>query len=105
MSRCPEGRQARYLRTVEAADREWLRANRHRIKIGKTDDGRPTFDFDDDYNLYDATDDFLGEECVGFGEYISLRHWDNPTARETHEIVFVEPRFTAADLEALIATI
>ena len=90
---------------MESADRNWLRANRHRIKIGMTEDGRPTFDFGDDYNLYDAMDDFLTEECVGYGDHLILRHWDNPTARETFGLAFVDSRFTAADLEALLRTV
>ncbi len=90
---------------MEANDREWLRANKHRIKIGKMENGQPTFDFDDDYNLFDMMDDYLEEECVGLGEHYPLRHWDNPTARETHEIVFDNAGFTVADLQAILDTI
>jgi len=34
-------------------------------------------------------------------ESLLFTHWDNPTGRETYSIAFVEPRHTAADLEAL----
>lgn len=90
---------------MDASDRDWLRANRHRIKIGKAEDGRPTFDFEEDYELFDAMDDFLNEECAGLSERFYLRHWDNPTARETHEICFDDPGLTASRLEGLIASI
>jgi hypothetical protein len=71
---------------VDAKNREWLRANRHRVTIGTTVDGRPTFNFGDDCDLFDEMDDFLDEECVGFGDHLALSHWDNSTGRETHEI-------------------
>jgi hypothetical protein len=96
---------ARYAGCVEAFDRDWLRANRHRIRLGATEDGRPTFDFSEDNELFDTMDDFLDEDCVGPGEHFILRHWDNPTGHETHEIVFADRRLTSSDLEAVLASI
>jgi hypothetical protein len=84
---------------VEAAEREWLRVNQHRLKIGLTDTGQPKVDIDD-WDLFDAMDDYLIEDCE---EAVETRlivsepgHW---------QIVFVEPGFAMSQLERLVATI
>jgi hypothetical protein len=90
---------------MDVSDRDWLRANRHRIAIRQPEDGRPSFYFGSDRELEDAMDDFLSEACEGLSELVFLRGWDNPTATETLEIGFEDRAMTRADLEALLARI
>jgi hypothetical protein len=87
---------------VEARERHWLRSNRHRIKIGQLEDARPTFDFGEDFDLFDTLDDFLNEECVGFGEHLYLPHWDNPTARELNTPENEADPWISPDLRTLV---
>ncbi len=84
---------------MEAQDREWLRANGHRIKIGVTDTGHHCLEFDD-WNVYDATDDFLTEDCEEIlGECL---HYDKDSI---WKIVFIESRITRAQVEEVVARI
>jgi hypothetical protein len=83
---------------MEDSDREWLRGNRHRMKLGQTDEGLLALDFDD-YNIFDAMDDFLTEECA-LGE-LSYRSDDK---RSELHIIF-RSGITIARLETIIASI
>ena len=82
---------------MDAADRDWLRTNRHHIKLGHTDEGHVQLDFDD-HHVFDAMNDYLTEDCDGLGDQTYYFNEDGT------RMVF-EPHVTFAQLEALIAQI
>jgi hypothetical protein len=84
---------------VKSSDRDWLRANSHRIKIGVTSDGQPLLDFDD-FEVFDAMEDFLIEECDGLGEFVV-----DSTKPQNWRMIFLGLESTLAKLEEVITLI
>ncbi len=81
---------------MDASDRDWLRANRHRITVTQNDDGLVVLEFDD-YEVFDATEDYLTEEC-DLEDF--LIESDDKT--NTHRIHFEDPSITRSSVLNLL---
>jgi len=87
---------------MEAEEITWLRTQRHLIRIGVSDEGLAFFEFDD-YEVCDAMDDYLIEVLnERLGGVWFRRLWDNPTATETHQIIFRDPQIGTSQLQDLL---
>jgi hypothetical protein len=91
----PTGGVAR-LERLDSDDRQWLRTRRHRIVIARTDDGRLALEFDD-YEVYDACEDFLTEEC-DLGDDLSI----DGAKRDIPRILILDLTITEVALAALL---
>lgn len=89
---------------MDADDIDWLRDNRNRIRIG-TEGGQAFFEVDD-YELFDALDDYLSEVLDDrLGEVWHRDLWDNPTATSTYQLGFRDLSLTPEQLREVLERI
>ena len=83
---------------MDADEISWLRANKHRIVVGTSEEGLAQFELDD-AEVYDALDDYLEEVLEGsLGEFWYRDPKDEATGVRTHQIIFRDPQVSKAQL-------
>jgi hypothetical protein len=87
---------------VDTNDIDWLRANRHQIRIATTAAGEASYEFDG-YDAYDAMEEYLSKILAVGSDAIWLCHlWDNPTSRPRYRIIFRDLAVSPGQLQELV---
>ena len=87
---------------MEPDEVSWLRANKHRIVVGTSDEGLAMFTFDD-REVEDTLHDYLEEVLEGsLGDTWIIDSEDHASGVWTRQRIFRDPQVTPAQLQGVL---